>query len=101
MNQLNALREHLRGYTDAVTAAGHNTPIEAVLAQATRERPLGHKPNRLPDPEGGRLTDLQAEALQAAVKAVCALEQALEQTRPDAGPYNPVPSGKLRLRSRI
>lgn len=101
MNQLHALHEHLSGYTDAVTAAGHTTPIAAVLAQATLERPLGHRPDRLPDPEGGQLTSPQAEALEAAVLAVCALEQALEETRPDTGPYRPVPAGKLRLRSRI
>jgi hypothetical protein len=101
MNQLNALRDHLCGFTDAVTAAGHTTPIAAILEQATRERPLDHRPDRLPDPEGGRLTRPQADALEAAVQAVCALEQALQESRPDAGPYRPAPAGKLRLRSRI
>lgn len=101
MNQLHALREHLRGYTDAVTTAGHSKPINDVLAQATRQRALGHRLDRFPDAAGGQLTSPQAAALQRAVEAVSALEQVLEQTQADSGPYQPVPVTKLRLRSRI
>ena len=101
MNQLHALREHLRGYTDAVKAAGHGKTIADVLTQAKTQRPLGHRRDRFPDAAGRPLTNQQAAALQKAVDAVSSLEQVLEQTRPDSGPYQPVPVARLRLRSRI
>lgn len=101
VNQLRALAEHLRGYADAVTAAGYNRPLGEILADACRRRPLRDKPNRAADPLGAKLTPRQEAALQDAVKAVAALEQVLVDAEAEFGPYQPVPETKLHLRSRI
>ena len=55
----------------------------------------------MPDPLGAELSQAQADALQNAVEAIAALEQALQDGAAGSGPYQPVPATKLQLRSRM
>ncbi|HEY8360887.1 MAG TPA: hypothetical protein VIL30_25795 [Ramlibacter sp.] len=99
INQLRALREHLRGYGVAVTARGFGRPLRDILRGAVSEQPLREKDH--PGTPGAMLTEEQAKALQGAVDAVAALERSLENAEAKFGPYQPAPSTKLQLRPRI
>lgn len=100
VTQLRTLRAHLRGYRRSVGTAGWSVPLTQLLAEATLPNgpPLRSKPER-PDARGASLEPSQRDALQAAVDAVVALEQALEQLEGDFGPYRPVPTPELKLRA--
>lgn len=99
---LRALRRMLRGYRRAVGSAGHSVPIAKVLDGAREGRPLSVWPSQVPrDRTGAQLSDHQAAALQAAIDAVAALEQTLDQHDEALGPYQPLPPAELRLRSLV
>lgn len=102
MVQLRALRKHLRGYRRAAESSGHTTPMADIVAQAAKVRPLRAWPGRAhEDNAGAKLNERQAAALQAAVDAVAALEQALDQPYTAIGPYQSLPPAELRLQSLI
>ncbi len=99
---LRALRRMLRGYRRAVGAAGHTMPLREVLRRGCAERPLSVWPGQAPrDRAGAQIGSAQAAALQAAIDAVAALEQALDQPDEALGPYQPLPPAELRLRSLV
>lgn len=101
LNQLRSLAGHLRGYPEAVTAAGFTRPLAEILADASRRRPLRQREWRATDPLAGRLGDDQQRAVQEAVDAVAVLARALQDLERQFGPYRPVPQTKLHMRSRI
>jgi predicted acylesterase/phospholipase RssA len=101
VNELRALTQQLRGYGKAVSAAGFNTPLARVLADAAQDRPLRGKQDQPPDKLGDELSPQQQAALQQAVQAVAALARVLEDNEPDFGPYQPVPQTHMHVRSQI
>ena len=101
LNELGALTEHLRAYAEAVESAGFTEPLASILAEASKVRPLRAKPHRPEDPWGGALTPAQAAALQEVVERLAELSQLLVAAAPSFGPYDPMPSTRSHLRSRI
>jgi predicted acylesterase/phospholipase RssA len=98
MIELRSLREHVRGYTQSVSAGGSGTvPLRRLLDEATQKPPL-RSLTADPDPSAAPLTAVQRQALERAVKAVEALEAVLSECERDFGPYIPVPEPALHLR---
>lgn len=101
MNELRALTEHLRGYADAVGAAGFNKPLAKILDDAVRKKPLRGRSGWPSDILAKKLTPQESAALQEAVRAIADLSRVLEANERDFGPYRPVPPTELRIRSPI
>lgn len=101
ITELRSLEKHLRGYADAVSAAGFNKPLARILRDAVGRKPLRGRDYWPKDDLARALSPQQEAALQAAVQAVADLSRTLEKAEPDFGPYKPVPATELRLRSPI
>lgn len=101
MNELRALTDHLRGYADAVGAAGFNKPLAQILDDAARKKPLRGRSGWPSDILAKKLTPQESAALQEAVRAVAELSRVLEANERDFGPYRAVPPTELRIRSPI
>ncbi len=100
MIELRALRKHLKGYAEAVTARGDTLPLRELLDEAHCAEPLRSRKNGS-DRSARRLSTPQYRALERAVSAVEALEAELAACEAEFGPYLPVLEPELRLRPPV
>lgn len=90
-----ALKEHLKGFSQAANAAFETTSITLQIQQAVHCEPLKFREYFEP-----KLSPAQRDALIAAVKAIQNLETVLGKDRV-VQPYVPKPKPELKVKARI